>query len=39
MPISRLSPGTQGVVLLTLYLGLDQWHLRSLVIDQPEAKS
>jgi hypothetical protein len=37
MPISRLSPGTQGVVLLTLYLGLDQWHFRPLVIDQPEA--
>ena len=34
--ISRLSPGTRGVVLLTLYLGLDQWDLRPLVIDQPE---
>lgn len=36
VPISRLSPGTRGVVLLTLYLGLDQWDLRPLVIDQPE---
>lgn len=36
VPISRLSPGTRGVVLLTLYLGLDQWDRRPLVIDQPE---
>lgn len=34
--IDRLSPGTRGVVLLTLYLGLDEWDLRPLVIDQPE---
>ena len=34
--IARLSPGTRGVVLLTLYLGLDQWDIRPLVIDQPE---
>jgi len=34
--IESLSPGTRGVVLLTLYLGLDTWDLRPLVIDQPE---
>lgn len=34
--ISQLSPGTRGVVLLTLYLALDQWDLRPLIIDQPE---
>jgi energy-coupling factor transporter ATP-binding protein EcfA2 len=34
--IANLSPGTRGVVLLTLYLALDEWDLRPLVIDQPE---
>jgi hypothetical protein len=34
--IESLSPGTRGVVLLTLYLGLDTWDLRPLIIDQPE---
>ena len=34
--ISNLSPGTRGVVLLTLYLALDEWDTRPLVIDQPE---
>jgi energy-coupling factor transporter ATP-binding protein EcfA2 len=34
--IARLSPGTRGVVLLTLYLALDEWDLRPLIIDQPE---
>jgi ABC-type lipoprotein export system ATPase subunit len=34
--IARLSPGTRGVVLLTLYLALDQWDVRPLLIDQPE---
>lgn len=34
--IDRLSPGSRGVVLLTLYLGLDAWDRRPLVIDQPE---
>jgi energy-coupling factor transporter ATP-binding protein EcfA2 len=34
--LNRLSPGTRGVVLLTLYLALDQWDRRPLVIDQPE---
>ena len=34
--LSRLSPGTKGVVLLTLYLALDQWDQRPILIDQPE---
>ena len=34
--LHRLSPGTRGVVLLTLYLGLDEWDERPLLIDQPE---
>lgn len=34
--LHRLSPGTRGVVLLTLYLGLDEWDRRPLIIDQPE---
>jgi hypothetical protein len=34
--LGRLSPGTRGVVLLTLYLALDEADLRPLVIDQPE---
>ena len=34
--IAHLSPGTRGVVLLTLYLALDQWDRRPLIIDQPE---
>lgn len=34
--LERLSPGTRGVVLLMLYLALDNWDLRPLVIDQPE---
>jgi hypothetical protein len=34
--IAQLSPGTRGVVLLTLYLALDQWDRRPLLIDQPE---
>jgi len=34
--IVHLSPGTRGVVLLTLYLALDEWDHRPLVIDQPE---
>jgi len=34
--LHRLSPGTRGVVLLTLYLALDEWDQRPLVIDQPE---
>ncbi len=34
--IAHLSPGARGVVLLTLYLALDQWDQRPLIIDQPE---
>jgi energy-coupling factor transporter ATP-binding protein EcfA2 len=34
--ISRLSPGMRGIVLLILYLAIDQWDLRPLVVDQPE---
>jgi len=34
--VVRLSPGMRGVVLLTLYLALDEWDHRPLVIDQPE---
>ena len=34
--IANLSPGARGVVLLTLYLALDQWDQRPLIIDQPE---
>lgn len=34
--IAHLSPGTRGVVLLTLFLALDEWDLRPLIIDQPE---
>jgi energy-coupling factor transporter ATP-binding protein EcfA2 len=34
--IERLSPGTRGIVLLTLYLALDKWDMRPLVVDQPE---
>lgn len=36
VPVARLSPGTRGVVLLTLFLGLDRWDERPLIIDQPE---
>lgn len=36
LDLRQLSPGTRGVVLLTLYLGLDHWDRRPLVIDQPE---
>ena len=34
--IQRLSPGTRGIVLLLLYLALDDADGRPLVIDQPE---
>lgn len=34
--IERLSPGTRGIVLLTLYLAVDEWDPRPLLIDQPE---
>jgi predicted ATPase len=31
-----LSPGTRGIVLLLLYLALDQRDVRPLLVDQPE---
>lgn len=34
--IRNLSPGTRGIVLLLLYLGLDDSDDRPLIIDQPE---
>jgi len=34
--ISKLSPGTRGIVLLLLYLALDHSDDRPLIIDQPE---
>ena len=34
--IRNLSPGTRGIVLLLLYLALDQSDDRPLIIDQPE---
>lgn len=34
--IERLSPGTRGIVLLLIYLGIDQEDERPLIIDQPE---
>lgn len=34
--IERLSPGTRGIVLLLLYLAIDEEDDRPLIIDQPE---
>ena len=34
--IQKLSPGTRGIVLLLLYLSLDNADTRPLIIDQPE---
>ncbi|WP_431093242.1 TrlF family AAA-like ATPase [Pseudomonas brassicacearum] len=34
--IQKLSPGTRGIVLLLLYLSLDENDSRPLIIDQPE---
>ena len=34
--IAKLSPGTRGIVLLLLYLALDDADDRPLIIDQPE---
>lgn len=34
--IENLSPGTRGIVLLLLYLAIDQEDMRPLIIDQPE---
>jgi energy-coupling factor transporter ATP-binding protein EcfA2 len=36
LPLSQLSPGMRGIVLLLLYLALDQEDHRPLIIDQPE---
>ena len=36
LDIERLSPGTRGIVLLLLYLAIDQDDERPLIIDQPE---
>lgn len=34
--VERLSPGTRGIVLLLLYLAIDQSETDPLIIDQPE---
>lgn len=34
--VAQLSPGTRGIVLLLLYLSIDQADDRPLIIDQPE---
>jgi energy-coupling factor transporter ATP-binding protein EcfA2 len=34
--LEKLSPGTKGIVLLILYLGMDTYDSRPLIIDQPE---
>jgi ABC-type cobalamin/Fe3+-siderophores transport system ATPase subunit len=34
--VEQLSPGTRGIVLLLLYLAVDQRDLRPLIVDQPE---
>ncbi|MDD5251771.1 MAG: ATP-binding protein [Patescibacteria group bacterium] len=34
--LSKLSPGTRGTVLLMLYLAIDKWDSRPLIVDQPE---
>ena len=36
LSIERLSPGTRGIVLLLLYLAVDQEECDPLIIDQPE---
>ena len=36
LSIERLSPGTRGIVLLLLYLAVDQEESDPLIIDQPE---
>lgn len=36
LSIERLSPGTRGIVLLLLYLAVDQKERDPLIIDQPE---
>jgi ABC-type cobalamin/Fe3+-siderophores transport system ATPase subunit len=34
--LEKLSPGTKGIVLLILYLGIDVADTRPLVVDQPD---
>ena len=34
--LEKLSPGTKGIVLLILYLGMDTSDTRPLVVDQPD---
>lgn len=34
--IQQLSPGTRGIVLLLIYLSIDQEDVRPLILDQPE---
>jgi energy-coupling factor transporter ATP-binding protein EcfA2 len=36
VPLENLSPGTKGIVLLILYLGLDVTDTRPLIVDQPD---
>ena len=36
LDVTRLSPGTRGIVLLLLYLAVDQAETDPLIIDQPE---
>jgi hypothetical protein len=36
LSVERLSPGTRGIVLLLLYLAVDQVETEPLIIDQPE---
>lgn len=36
LDITKLSPGMRGIVLLILYLAVDQWDNRPLLVDQPE---
>jgi ABC-type lipoprotein export system ATPase subunit len=36
VPLKQLSPGTKGILLMLLYLGVDKNDTRPLLIDQPE---
>lgn len=36
LELRLLSPGMRGIVLLMLYLAIDQWDRRPLLVDQPE---
>ena len=36
VPLENLSPGSKGIVLLILYLGIDNRDTRPIIIDQPE---